>query len=138
MQLKEALDQIPSKRFDAALVKAGYVEDFGTAYMDAYEQEVFNLNKVDEFGNTLLVISSQNGSQKIAKLLVEKGANPNHQNREGQTAGHFANSYGFYDYLAWVFEPQPDGAGGDDSVQNKYGLGPYDGLRVPEIEGGDG
>ena len=94
MQLKEALDQIPSKRFDKALVKAAYVEDFGTAYMDAYEQEIFNLNKVDEFGNTLLVISSQNGSQKIAKLLIEKGANPDHQNREGQTAGHFANSYG--------------------------------------------
>ena len=62
-------------------VKAAYVEDFGTAYMDAYEQMAFNLNKVDEFGNTLLIISSQNGSQKIAKLLVEKGANPNHQNR---------------------------------------------------------
>ena len=44
---------------------------------------------------------------------------------------------GFYDYLAWVFEPSPDGAGGDDNVQNKYGLGPYDGLRVPEIEGGE-
>ena len=80
-KLKEALDQIPAKRFDPQLVKAAYVEDFGTAYMDAYEQMVFNLNKVDEFGNTLLIISSQNGSQKIAKLLVEKGANPNHQNR---------------------------------------------------------
>ena len=80
-KLKEALDQIPSKRFDPQLVKAAYVEDFGTAYMDAYEQMAFNLNKVDEFGNTLLIISSQNGSQKIAKLLVEKGANPNHQNR---------------------------------------------------------
>ena len=59
---------------------------------------------------------------------MEKGADP----------GHFASSYGFYDYLALVFQPQPNGAGGDDSVQNKYGLGPYDGLRVPEIEGGDG
>jgi hypothetical protein len=35
-----------------------------------------------------------------------------------------------------MFEGSPDGAGGDDNVSNKYGLGPYDGLRVPEIEAG--
>ena len=65
------------------LVKAPYVEDFGTAYLDAYEREHFNLNKMDDFGNTLLLIAAQNGNEKIAKLLVEKGANPNHQNRQG-------------------------------------------------------
>jgi len=128
-KIKEAIAVLPNKHFDKGLVKAPFVDEFGTAYVDAYEMEAFNLNKVDEFGNTLLIHSAQNGSLKIAKLLVQKGANPNHQNREGQSAGHFANSYGFMDFLAWLFEPIPDGGGGDDTVANRYGLTPYDGLR---------
>ena len=56
--------------------------------------------------------------------------------REGQTAGHFANSYGFYDYLAWVLEGSPVGVGGDANISNKCGLWLYDRLRVPEIEAG--
>jgi hypothetical protein len=130
-KVKEAITlALPNRRFDSRLVKANYVEDFGTAYVDAYEMEAFNLNKVDEFGNSLLIIASQNGSLKIARLLIEKGANPNHQNREGQTAAHFANEYGFMDFLTWMFEPEPDGAGGADTTTNKYGLTAYDGMRL--------
>ena len=70
--LEEALDPLPNKGFDAALVRVAYVEDFGTAYIDAYEREAFNLNKTDDHGNTLLLISAQNGSDKIAKLLSDK------------------------------------------------------------------
>jgi hypothetical protein len=51
------------------------------------------------------------------------------QNREGQTAAHFANTYNFYDFLTWVFEAPPDGGGGDDTVLNIYGLTAYDGMR---------
>ncbi|CAM9754571.1 unnamed protein product, partial [Sphacelaria rigidula] len=46
-----------------------------------YVQEPFNLNKVDEHGNTLLIVAAQNGNIKAAKLFVYKGANPNHQVR---------------------------------------------------------
>ena len=35
---------------------------------------------------------------EVARLLLEKGSNPNHQNREGQTAGHFALAYQFYEF----------------------------------------
>lgn len=133
-KLREAFDHLPNKRFDPQLVKAPYVEDFGTAYLDAYEREAFNLNKMDEFGNTLMLIASQNGNEKIAKLLVEKGANPNHQNRQGQTSGHFANSYGFWDLLSWLFDPE--GAGADDTLLNRFGLGVYDGLSAA-LEGGE-
>lgn len=59
LQLKEALDPMPSKSFDPQHVAAPYVEDFGTAYVEAYEREPFNLNKADEFGNTLLTICAQ-------------------------------------------------------------------------------
>merc|ERR1712224_243617 len=79
------------------------------AYVDAYERETFNLNKVNEHGNTMLHVAAQNGNVKIAKLLVEKGANPNHQNKGGQTAGHFANAYQFYDFLSWLFDPNGGG-----------------------------
>lgn len=37
----------------------------------------------------------------------------------------------FYDFLSWLFDPQ--GGGGDDTVENVYGLGVYDGLST-EIE----
>ena len=33
------------------------------------------------------------------------------------------------DFLTWSLEPAPDGAGGDDTVQNSFGLTPYDGLK---------
>ena len=125
-KLKEALDPLPNKAFDAALVRVPYVEDFGTAYIGAYEREAFNVNKTDDHGNTLLLISAQNGSGKIAKLLVSKGANPNHQSKLGQTAGHFANAYQFYDLLGWLFDPS--GAGANDELKNKAGLGVYDGI----------
>ena len=71
--------------------------------------------------------------EDLIKLLVEKGANPNHQNKGGQTAGHFANAYQFYDFLSWLFDP--NGGGADDTLENMYGLGPYDGLSV-ELENG--
>lgn len=109
------------------------MEDFGTAYVDAYERETFNLNKVNDHGNSLLHVAAQNGNMKIAKILLEKGANPNHQNKGGQTAGHFANAYQFYDFLSWLFDPA--GGGADDTLENQYGLGPYDGLSV-ELENG--
>merc|ERR1712224_220495 len=75
------------------------------AYVDAYERETFSLNKVNEHGDTMLHVAAQNGNVKIAKLLVEKGANPNHQNKGGQTAGHFANAYQFYDFLSCSSTP---------------------------------
>ena len=68
----------------------------------------------------------------------------NHQNFQGQTAGHFALAYTFYDFSSWLFDP--DGGGADDTLENISGLGPYDGLAgededaktqdVPAIEYG--
>ena len=57
-RLKDALASLPNKRFDPSIVKVAYVEDFGTAYVDAYEREPFNLNKVDQHGNSMLLTSA--------------------------------------------------------------------------------
>lgn len=40
----------------------------------------------------------------------------------------------FYDLLSWLFDPQ--GGGGDDTIENMYGLGVYDGLAAAQIEAG--
>jgi ankyrin repeat protein len=63
------------------------------------------------------------GNLKIAKYLVSKGAYINHQNKNGQTPGHFAIAYQFFELSHWLFEN-----GGDDQIENKYGLTPYDGI----------
>ena len=93
-------------------------------YTDGYENLAFHVNKTDEHGNTMLLLAAQNGNLKIAKYLVQKGANINHQNGNGQSAGHFANSYQFFEFSQWLFS-----SGGDDTLQNKFGLSPYDGLQ---------
>ena len=99
---------------------------FGTAYDEAIEREQFHINKTDENGNTLLLVAAQNGHLKVAQLLCAKGANPNHQNHQGQTAAHYAMAYNFFDLGAWLLDPEKGGA--SDEVENENGLGPYDGL----------
>jgi len=144
-KLKEALNQIQNKPFDSSVVKVQYIEGIGTAYIDQYEKEPFNMNKTDEHGNTLLSICAQNGNTRIAKMLVHKGANPNHQNKLGQTAGHFSISYDFFDFSSWLYDPE-NGAGADDLLENIYGLSAYDGLvgeeeqieQVKQDKAGDG
>ena len=108
------------------------MEGYGTAYSEAYEHENFNLNKTDEHGNILLHIAAQNGNIRIGKLLLQKGSNPNHQNKVGQTPGHFAVAYHFYDFASWLFDVE-DGAGANDELFNTHGLGPYDGLTQEDI-----
>ena len=87
------------------------------------------MNKTDDFGNTMLSLACQNGNVKIAKYLIAKGGNPNHQNKQGQTGGHFAVSYKFFDLSQWLFEN-----GADDTIENKFGLTPYDGLEPEDGE----
>ncbi|CAM9283295.1 unnamed protein product, partial [Pylaiella littoralis] len=135
-QIREILEPLPDRRFDPSTIRVPYVSGFGTAYVDAYEQEPFNLNKVDDHGNSLLMVAAQNGNLKMAKLYIYKGANPNHQNKAGNTAGHYAISYQYFELSEWLFLQDGNGGGADDTLENSYGLGPYDGLQ-PESAGGD-
>ena len=106
------------------------MEGMGTVYEQNVAENIFHINKDDEHGNTLLHVAAQNGNLKIGKLLIEKGANPNHQNKQGQTPGHFAVAYQFYEFASWIFDE--NGAAGNDLIANIYGLGPYDGLSPDE------
>jgi ankyrin repeat protein len=99
------------------------MEDVGTVYVEGYDRLPFHTNKTDQHGNTMLTLACQNGNVKVAKYLISKGSNMNHQNVQGQTPAHFAIAYQFFDLSHWMFEN-----GADDTVPNRYGLTPYDGL----------
>ncbi|PWF94171.1 Ankyrin repeat protein [Spiroplasma poulsonii] len=43
------------------------------------------INHKNQFGNTPLILASQNGHTEIVKLLIENGAKINHKNQFGNT-----------------------------------------------------
>jgi hypothetical protein len=126
--LRQALQDIPDKRFDEINVRVQYMEGIGTVYVEDYDKVKFGLNKTDDYGNTMLHVAAQNGNVEIAELLIQKGCNPNHQNKQGNTPGHFAIAYKFYDFATWFFDD--DGGGGNDLIFNSSGLGAYDGIAI--------
>ena len=59
-------------------------------------------NSKDRFGNTLLIIGTQNGNKAVIKLALRYGAHINMTNCLGNTALHFAVEYKYdliRDYL---------------------------------------
>ena len=127
--LSEALAAIPDGKFDPSLLKAAFLPGYGTQYIDMLNGPAFHINKADDKGNTLLLVAAQNGRQKLAQLLIRKGANPNHQNVQGNTAMHYAMAYKFHELAAWLADPEK--GGGNDEIMNIHNMGPYDGL-APE------
>ena len=117
--LAEALAVLPDGRFDLSLVANPFLRDYGTQYVfraactpsssaplsslthrfararryiDMLNGPAFHINKGDDKGNTLLLVAAQNGRQKLAQVLIRKGANPNHQNASGNTAMHYSEA----------------------------------------------
>jgi hypothetical protein len=128
--LAEALAVLPDGRFDLSLVANPFLRDYGTQYIDMLNGPAFHVNKGDDKGNSLLLVAAQNGRQKLAQVLIRKGANPNHQNASGNTAMHYAMAYKFHDLASWL--ASPDGGGASDAILNADGRGPYDGLEGQE------
>ncbi|TMW57824.1 hypothetical protein Poli38472_014427 [Pythium oligandrum] len=125
-QIKEALTSLPERKFDPLTVMTQYAPGVGTVYDALVEKSAFHLNKGDDNGNTPLILAAQNNNLKVAQYLVSKGANPNHQNKHGHTAGHYAMAYSFFDLGAWLLDPEK--GGGRDDLLNENGLTAYDGL----------
>jgi hypothetical protein len=82
----------------------------------------------DEQGNSLLHVACQNGSKRLVKLCLRRGASLNIQNLTGQTPLHFAFGYGYSDVGDYLV-----GKGADDSIRNKDGLTCYEGLGAREL-----
>ena len=124
--LSEALAVLPDGRFDTSLVAQPFARGVGTVYIDMLNGPAFHINKADDKGNTLLLVAAQNGRQKLAQVLIRKGANPNHQNAIGNTAMHYAMAYKFHDMATWLVDPEKGGA--SDAILNENLKGPYDGM----------
>ena len=45
-----------------------------------------DINAVDEYGNTALILAAANGQEGIATALIEKGADLDKQDNNGKTA----------------------------------------------------
>eukprot|EP00644_Phytophthora_capsici_P003647 jgi/Phyca11/574647/estExt2_Genewise1.C_PHYCAscaffold_640136 len=125
-QIREALQDVPERKFDPLTVKTQFAPGTGTIYSDQLEKSVFHVNKGDDNGNSPLLLAAQNNQLKAAQLLLAKGAYPDHQNSHGHTAGHYAMAYSFFDLGAWLLDP--DKGGGRDDILNENGLTAYDGL----------
>jgi ankyrin repeat protein len=92
---------------------------------DAMNQEDWTLpiDYQDELGNTLLQVAAQNGSKRIAKLALRRGADINKQNLAGQTVLHYVFAYAFDDLAEYLQQK-----GADDALRNADGLTCYEGL----------
>ncbi|KAA0149868.1 hypothetical protein FNF29_05693 [Cafeteria roenbergensis] len=127
-KLSQALRALPDRRYDLTSTRVQYVPDYGTQYEEAVARLPFHINKSDDHGNTMLHLAAQNGHLRICQFLCKKGANPNHQNAMGQTPMHFAMAYGYPHVGEWLVDP--DGGAADDTLMNRDGLTPYDGISV--------
>jgi len=129
-KVANALRTLPDQKFDLGLLKAQFVDGFGTQYDDSLAALDFHTNLADEHGNTLLLKCAQSGQGHLAKLLVQHGAYINHQNARGNTALHFALMYKDTDLAVWLADP--DKGGIDDTLLNADGLSAYDGLSADD------
>ena len=51
-----------------------------------------NINMLNDFHHTPLLVASALGHEKIVKILIENDADPNHQDKAGWTALHYVAS----------------------------------------------
>ncbi|RHY33782.1 hypothetical protein DYB32_001411 [Aphanomyces invadans] len=86
----------------------------------------FDVHTEDDKGNTLLLIAAQNVNHKMVEFLIVKGSNVNHKNAQGNTALHFAMAYDKEGVLGEYLI----GHGADDTIENMFGLSPYDGISA--------
>ena len=95
---------------------------------DALEEDI-GIDITDQFGNSLLVLAAQQGSKRMCKYLLRRGASINWQNLQGNTALHYAFAYKNEDLAAYLKL-----RGADDSILNAQQLTCYEGLSRDSLE----
>lgn len=98
---------------------------------DALEENI-QIDTIDQFGNTLLLLAAQQGSKRMVKLLLRRGAYVNAQNVSGNTALHYCYTYGHTELAEYLKK-----MGADDSILNARKLTCYEGLTIDEEGDGD-
>lgn len=95
---------------------------------DALEEEV-PIDTIDQFGNSLLILAAQQGSKRMCKFLLRRGAKINMQNLVGNTVLHYCYAYSHYNLADYL-----KAKGADDSILNAEGLTCYEGLDRDILE----
>jgi ankyrin repeat protein len=72
--------------------------------------------------------AAQQTNPGIVRMLVNRGANINLQNANGNTALHYAMAYDASGDLGEYLI----GQGADDALENQWGLSPYDGITADD------
>jgi hypothetical protein len=106
-------------------------DDYET--IDSLLDEGVGADTMDENGNTLFLVSAQQGLKRICKLLLRRGANMNNVNNSGNTALHYCFAYSFSDLGEYLIKK-----GADDSIKNADGLTCYEGLNAANMEDATG
>lgn len=76
----------------------------------------------DELGNTLLILAAQQGSKRLCKLLLRRGANINRQNAiSGNTCLHFCYAFSHKELAKYLISK-----GADDTILNAAGFTCYE------------
>lgn len=89
-----------------------------------------DIDEKDPFGGSSpLITAAVFGQTKLAKLLIEKGANVNFRNNEGSTALISAAFFGRPEIVRLLLD-----AGADKTIKNKYGSTAYTSVAVPFSE----
>lgn len=81
-------------------------------------------NYADSYGNTLFHIACQNGTRRVAKLVVKYGCDMNLQNSKGNTGLHFLFTYGYPEMAEYFISK-----GADERIQNTIGNEARAGIR---------
>jgi ankyrin repeat protein len=95
---------------------------------DALEEDI-QINTADTFGNTLLILAAQQGSKRMCKFLLRRGANLNLQSLTGNTALHYCYAYAQFDLAEYLKTK-----GADDSILNADSMTCYEGLSADALK----
>ena len=94
---------------------------------DALEEDL-PIDVTDQFGNSLLILAAQQGSKRMCKFLLRRGANLNHQNVSGNTVLHYTVAYDKPDLTKYLISK-----GANDSILNLSGLTCYEGISTKKV-----
>ncbi len=83
----------------------------------------------DVDGNTILIISAQNGNKRIIKIALRYGAQINMKNCNGNTALHFAVEYNYIDVANYLIKK-----GANTNIENILGIKAKEGLRRKSVK----
>ena len=88
-----------------------------------------SVNTADTFGNTLLILAAQQGSKRMCKFLLRRGANVNLQSLSGNTALHYCYAYSQFSLGEYLKKK-----GADDTILNIDKMTCYEGLSADALK----